>query len=205
MSTSTQLRAGGACGAVFAVVLTTAVGNGSNGYSTGREVAGLAALVLFLPFLACLGSLMREAEGGSGWLSTTALVSGVAGITLKLSSAAPSIAAHRAHVGDGTRLHDLTDGIASALTVASLAPLAVLCAAVAAVALRTGVLPRWLAYGAAVTAAGLAVNAAFLDVAAVPALLLFVLWTLLASAVLLRRSGGRARASATLSQASARG
>ena len=205
MSTSTQLRAGGACGVGFAVVLMTAVGDGSSGYSPGREAAGLAALVLFLPFLACLGSLLREAEGGSGWLSTTALVSGVAGITLKLSSAAPSIAAHRAHVGDGTRLHDVTDGVSNVLTVTSLAPLAVLCAATAVVSLRTGVLPRWLALGAVVTAAALAVNAAFLDVAAVPALLLFVLWTLLASVVLLRRSGSRAPSRAKVTRASAQG
>jgi len=72
--------------------------------------------------------------------------------------------------------------------VLSLYPLAVFCAATAIVAFRTRALPRWLAAGAAVTAAALAVNGAFLGTGSVPALLLFLLWTLLASVHLLRRT-----------------
>ena len=53
---------------------------------------------------------------------------------------------------------------------------------------RSRVLPRWLSVGAAVTAAALAVNGAVLAADAVPALLLFVLWTLLVSVLLLRRT-----------------
>ncbi len=62
------------------------------------------------------------------------------------------------------------------------------CAATAVIAFRTGVLPRWLAAGAAVSAAALAVNGAFLATSSVPALLVFVLWMLLASLYLLRRA-----------------
>jgi steroid 5-alpha reductase family enzyme len=72
--------------------------------------------------------------------------------------------------------------------VICLYPLAVFCAATAIVAFRTRALPRWLAAGAAVTAATLAINGAFLGTDSVPALLLFLLWTLLASVHLLRRT-----------------
>jgi hypothetical protein len=64
----------------------------------------------------------------------------------------------------------------------------VFCAAVALAGFRTRALPRWLAAGAAVTAVTLAVNGGFLRTSFVPALLLFALWTLLASVHLLRRT-----------------
>ncbi len=51
---------------------------------------------------------------------------------------------------------------------------------------RTRVLPRWLGGAAAVTAAALAINGAFLNTSNVPALLLFIAWTLAASLYLLR-------------------
>jgi len=95
---------------------------------------------------------------------------------------------YRAHLAAGTQLHTAIDAIAGGATVLSLYPLAVCCAATAIVAFRTRALPRWLAAGAAVTAAALAVNGAFLTTDFVPALLLFALWTVLASAHLLRRT-----------------
>ena len=95
---------------------------------------------------------------------------------------------HRAHLAAGTQLNAAISAIGDGATVLSLYPLAVFCAATAIVAFRTRALPRWLAAGAAVTAAALAVNGVFLGTDAVPALLLFVLWTLLASVHLLRRT-----------------
>jgi steroid 5-alpha reductase family enzyme len=56
------------------------------------------------------------------------------------------------------------------------------------IAFRARALPRWLGVGAALTAAALAVNGAFLGTGSVPALVLFLLWTLLASVHLLRRT-----------------
>jgi hypothetical protein len=191
MHDRTLARAGAACGAVFAVALTVANGNGQ-GYSPSRSVVGEAALVLFVPFLVYLWSVLRRAEGASGWLSTTALGAGVVGITLKLASGAPEVAMHRAHVADGTQLHDALDGVAGALTVMSLYPLALLLGVVAVLTLRTGVLPRWLGLGAAVTAAALAVNGAFHTTDSVPALLLFILWTLVASVTLYRAARSQA-------------
>jgi hypothetical protein len=74
--------------------------------------------------------------------------------------------------------------VADGATIISLYPLAVCCAAVAALAFRTRALPRWLAAGAGITAVGLAVNGAFIQASSVPAMLLFVLWTLLTSGYL---------------------
>jgi hypothetical protein len=180
-------RLGAASGIVFPIAMFVAVGNGSQ-FTPWRAVAATWALVLALPFLAYLYSLLRAAEGEAGWLSTVALVAGVSGILLKLASHAPELAIHRDRIAKGTQLYKALDNTAGAATLMSLCPLAICCAAVAVIALRERVLPRWLAIFAAATAGALAVNAGFVYASFVPALLLFLLWTLVTSIVLLRRS-----------------
>jgi len=180
-------RLGAACGIVFPIAMFLAVGDGSH-FAPWRAVAATWALVLALPFLTYLCSLLRTAEGDGGWLSTTALVAGASGILLKLASHAPALAIHRDGIPKGTQLYHALDNTAGSATLMSLYPLAVCCAAVAVVALRENVLPRWLAVFAGVTAVALAVNSAFVYASFVPALLLFMLWTLVTSLVLLRRS-----------------
>jgi hypothetical protein len=171
-------RVGSACGAVFAVVLFVANGDGSQPFSGPRAVAGLAALTLAIPFLGYL------ATGAGGWLATTALGSGIAWAALKLGSGAPELAMVKAHVATGSGLHAGLQAIADGATVISLFPLAVCCAAIAVLAFRGRALPRWLAVGAGITAVALAVNGAFIQSSSVPAMLVFVLWTLLASGYL---------------------
>jgi hypothetical protein len=188
MNTPFYPRLAASCGALFAVVLFVAAGNGNETYLAPRAIAGLAALTLFIPFLAYLCSLLRSAEGANGWLGFTALAAGITGITLKIASVVPELALHRSHVADGTALHKLFQSLGDAATVIALYPLAVFCAATAIVALRTAVLPRWLGAGAAVTAIALVVNGAFLEAGFVPALLLFIVWTLVASVHLVRRA-----------------
>jgi hypothetical protein len=182
-------RLGAACGAVFAAVLFVSDGDGSHAFSAPRAVAGVAALTLAIPFVAYVCARLREAEGVHGWLSSTALVAGVSGITLKLASEAPELALHRAHVVDGTQLHKAVDEIAGGATLLSLYPLAAFCAAMAIVSFRTGAFPRWVGASAGITAAALAVNGAFLGVSFVPAFVLFLLWTLLVSISLVRDAG----------------
>jgi hypothetical protein len=182
-------RLGAACGIVFPIAMFLAVGNGNN-FAPWRAVAATWALVLALPFLAYLCSLLRAAEGDGGWLSTTALVAGVSGVLLKLASHAPELAIHRDGIAKGTQLYKALDNSAGAATLVSLYPLAICCAAVAVIALRRRVFPRWLGIFAAVTAVALAVNAGFVYASFVPALLLFLLWTLVTSIVLLRRTSG---------------
>jgi hypothetical protein len=181
-------RLGAACGAAFAIVLTVAAGNGNDEFSGPRAVAGVAAITLALPFVAYLYSVLRTAEGTDGWLAPAALATGIAGIVLKLSSGVPELAAHQAHLAPDTQLGAAVHAMGDGATLISLYPLAVFCAATAIVAFRTRALPRWLAAGAAVTAAALAVNGAFLGAGSVPALLLFLLWTLVTSVYLLRRT-----------------
>ena len=180
-------RLGAACGVVFPIAMFLAVGNGSH-FTPWRAVVATWALVLALPFLAYLWSLLRTAEGDGGWLSTVALVAGVSGVLLKLASHAPELAIHRNGIDEGSQLYKALDNTAGAATLMSLYPLAICCAAVAVIALRRHVLPRWVGMFAAVTAAALAVNAGFLYASFVPALLLFLLWTFVTSIVLLRRS-----------------
>ena len=180
-------RLGAACGIVFPIAMFLAVGDGSH-FAPWRAVAATWALVLALPFLAYLCGLLRAAEGEGGWISTTALVAGVSGIVLKLASHAPALAIHHDRIAKGTQLYKALDNTAGAATLMSLYPLAVCCAAVAVIALRERVLPRWLGIFAAATAVALAVNAGFVFAGFVPALLLFLLWTLVTSIVLLRRS-----------------
>ena len=186
---NTLSRVGAACGAVFAIVLTVAAGDGSQSFSGPRAVAGIAALTLAVPFIAYLCSVLRaQAAEGDRWLAGAALAAGITGIVLKLGSGAPELALHNAHLVPGTQLYSAIDAIAGGATVLSLYPLAVFCAATAIVTFRARALPRWLGAGAAITAAALAVNGAFLGTNSVPALLLFILWTLLASVHLLRRT-----------------
>ncbi|HEY5099477.1 MAG TPA: hypothetical protein VII54_05435 [Gaiellaceae bacterium] len=182
-------RLGAACGIVFPIALFVAVGDG-NTFAPWRAVAATWALVLALPFLVYLWSLLRAAEGEGGWLSTVAVVAGVSGILLKLTSDAPELAIHRDHIAKGTQLYKALDNTAGAATLMSLYPLAICCAAVAVIALRDQALPRWLGMFAAVTAVALAVNAGFVYAGFVPAFVLFLLWTLVTGIVLLRRTSG---------------
>ncbi|HEX3712700.1 MAG TPA: hypothetical protein VHV09_07895 [Trebonia sp.] len=188
---------GSACGAVFAVVLFAANGDGSQPFSGPRAVAGVAALTLAIPFFGYLATVLRPAreDGAGGWLARTALCAGIAWAALKLGSGAPDLAVARAHVAAGTSLHTALSAIADGATVISLLPLAVCCAAIAVLAFRTRALPRWLAAGAGITALALAVNGAFIETSSVPAMLLFILWTLLASGYLTLQAW-RARAAA---------
>jgi hypothetical protein len=181
-------RLGAASGAVFALVLFIASGNGDHSFSTLRAIAGVAAITLALPFIAYISQLLRDAEGANGWLAPAAFAGGVIGIGVKLVSIVPELAIHRAQIADGTQIHKALQEMADGATVLCLYPLALFCAATAIVALRTQVLPRWLGAGAAVTAAALVVNGGFFEASFVPALLLFIAWTLVTSIYLIRRN-----------------
>lgn len=180
-------RLAAACGVVFPIALFLAVGNG-NSFAPWRAVASTWALVLFLPFLAYLCGLLRTAARDDGWLPTLALVAGASGVLLKLVSHAPELAIHQDHIAKGTPLYKALDHTAGAATTLCLYPLAIYAAAVAVIVLREQVLPRWVGVFAVLTAAALVVNGAFVFAGFVPALLLFLLWTLVTAIVVLRRT-----------------
>lgn len=184
-------RLAAACGIVFPIAMFFAVGNGNN-FAPWRAVVATWALVLFLPFLAYLCSLLGRADGDQRWLATLALVGGLSGILLKLISHVPELAIHQDRLAKGTPLYKALDHMAGAATTLSLYPLAICLAAVAIIASRTQVLPRWSSVFAAVTAVALAINGGFVFASFVPALLLFLVWTLVTGVVLLRRSSSTA-------------
>jgi hypothetical protein len=189
MTTPILARLGAACGAIFALTLVVAGGDGE--FSAVGAVLGLSALVVALPFICYLTSVLRDADLGNRWLADTALAGGLVGITLKIASGTAELAIYRVGVAKDTELHKVLTAMSDGATVACLYPLALLCAASAVIALRTHALPTWLGVGAAVTAGALAVNGAFLKSSFVPALLLFALWMLLASVHLIRATSPR--------------
>lgn len=186
MSTQPFAKLGAACGIIFPVGLFLTAGNGYRFWAVA-----LSAIVIFFVFLAYLCSVLARAEGERGWLAQCAFAAGVVGIGLKLGSIAPEIAIRRGHIAVGTPLHAGLQGIADAATDVCLFPLGLMLAAVAVVAVRTGALSRSLAYGAGFTAIALVANGSYnlyVHSGFVPALLLFLLWTLLAGVSLSRRA-----------------
>jgi hypothetical protein len=179
-------RLGAISGALFVLLLFGPSSSGSD--STIVLVLELIGFLFFIPFLGYLWSVLREAEGPGGWLATTAFGAGLVDVTIKLGSLAPGQAAK--DFGDATAIHKALEEMNNVAFIATMLPLSVLMAAVAVIALKTRVLPRWLGWLAAVTAPLLLVNGMFLDAEFGPAFLLFLLWTLLASVVLTVRPSG---------------
>lgn len=189
MSTSVRSTTAAATGAVFAVVLTLANGQGGT-LSTPRDIAATAALTLLIPFTVYVGSLLRARvvdETGT-WLATTAVAGGVVGTCMKLLSDAPQIARSDAKIVDGSQADAALAAVASATTILALFPFALFCLATGVAALRSGALPRWIGVGALVTGASLAVNGCFLHTENVPAVLVLALWCLVTSIHLVRAS-----------------
>jgi hypothetical protein len=181
MTTLASPKLGAACGAVFAVALFASSGNSGH-----VNVVEIAALALFLPFLAYLCRTLHKAEGPGGWLAQSAFASGIAGIAIKIASGVPEVALR--HTDSGTPLHKALNDMATGATQFSLYPLALMLGAVAALTVRTRVLPRWLGFGAALAAVVLAVNGSISGANGGPALVLFLLWTLAASITLFRKA-----------------
>ena len=177
-------RVGAISGALFVVLLLVS----GDGDGTALIVLHLTAFLLFLPFIACLCGVLREAEGGTGWVSGLAFAAAVLGIGVKYGSVAVVIAAR--DLQEGTAVERAFADVGAAAYMISLLPLALCLGAVAVVALRSHALPRWLAIGSALVAVALAVNSTFIDAEYGPAFLLFLAWTLAASLVLV--SGARA-------------
>ena len=159
------------------------------GFWTGIFLEGLGLLLLIV-FLARLWGVLRSAEGGSGWLSMTALAAGLVSVAVKLASFPlgtvafyevrrggldPQLAATLIHANDIS-------------FVTTWAVDAVFLAATAATVLRTGALPRWAGWSAAAIAPFMlaAVAMATSDSAQLPTALVLV-WIVAVSIRLLRR------------------
>jgi hypothetical protein len=184
MITRTGARLGAASGIAYVVALMGASSAGDD--STAALAAELVPMLLFFPFLAYLWSVLRDAEGPGGWLSATALATGVAAVTIKLASTGPAVAARQD--GLSPALHDALQQVNDVSFIVTMLPLGLCMGAVAAVVLRTHVLPAWLGWMAAVLAPLLIANGLALSSQEGPAFLLFLLWILLAAIVVLPRT-----------------
>ncbi len=174
MNTRTSAKVGAACGIASPLALIA-----------GRSSAFMLAafgLALFVPFLAYVCNLLRKAEADGGWLACAAFGAGLMGMTLKLFSVVPEIAYK--DIPTGSSAHHALEGLANGATIASLYPFAIFTAIVALQSLRTDALPHWLGALAALTTVALLVNGSFKHAATVPALLMFIVWTLVAGVTL---------------------
>lgn len=181
--------AAAATGAVFAVVLTVANGQGGT-LSAPRDIAATAALTLLIPFSAYIGGLLRarSVTGTDAWLATTATAAGAVGTGMKLLSDAPQQALSHDGIVAGSQTALALTAMADAITILALFPLGLFALAVGAAAIRSGALPTWLGVGALVAGVSLVVNGCFLHTENVPAMLVMSLWCLLTSIHLVRAS-----------------
>jgi Domain of unknown function (DUF4386) len=223
MSTRTIARTGGAAGALYVVLVFVGQGIAGTGDSpalgsppadyarwlaaNGPGTVGYAGafleligLLAFVVFVAVLYDLLRRFEHERTWLPAAALGAGLVSAAIKIGSAPPMLAAFSLR-------HAIDPQLAKALIemndyafLLTWAVDAVLLGAVAASALRTGALPRWLAISAAVIAALLLASLAGGNEAPPFGFLLALLWFVAAGVVLARADRAPARA-ATLQPA----
>lgn len=115
---------------------------------------GLLAVAAFLVFVGGLWGILRSAEGGNGWVSTTGLVAAAVGVATVVSGdlvpgAAVFLSGPTTDLSTAALLLDAKK-LAEMLTV----PLfAVFLGSVALVVLRAGALPRWVGWSAALVGA----------------------------------------------------
>jgi hypothetical protein len=156
------------------------------------ELLGFAALMVFLGYLSWV---LRRADGEGGWLAGTALVAGVTMIAIKVGSAAPIFAALLRKDEISPELARTLVDINSGAFWISWLPFAVLVAATAGAALRTGLVARPLAWvglvlGAVGVVPGVSLAVAMSDYGAAP-FLLSAVWLAVLSAVLTVRGPRR--------------
>ena len=174
MPSQTRSRLGAASGIAYVLgILSLNSAEQNSNVVLGGEVV---ALMLFVPFLAYLWTHIRDADASGGWLAATALAAGVVAIAVKLAGVLPAILVEQG---------ELSPAIAAAFTrfgdvsfMVSMIPMGFALAAVAAIVLRSGVLPAWLGWSAAAIAPLLIANGFDLGAEFGPAFILFLLWTL---------------------------
>jgi len=159
----------------------------------GRVVVALylpsLAGAFFLGFLGHLCRRLRRAEGEAGSLAVVALAGGVGFVTLFLAgSSASAAAAASMTFGNvpqpSAELARILPQLgALLLLLPGLFAAIVLVVATSLLALRTGVLPRWLAWAGFVAAVILLAGPLFLPLLVLP------LWVAVVSVVLLQRAG----------------
>jgi hypothetical protein len=169
-----------------------------NAMLVGHYLEGLM-LMLFLWFAASLHDVLRRAEAGAETLATTMLGGAIATVAVILVAHAiqAALALRIAPDGDPALLQALF-ALAAMVDAFFAIPLAVFLAATGAVVVRSGAISRWLGWAAGVIAlllvvglAGTLADTGPLVGVGIVGFLLFVLWLLAASSMLLRRGEAR--------------
>jgi|SRR5918994_7527163 hypothetical protein len=172
-----------ACATASAAQLTDAI----------YPITHVLGYLFFLFFLGSLWSALQRAEGSNGWLSAAAFGGGLVSLTIRFSGAtASAAAAQSACAGIEPQLWQVMNSISGAAYFTSFLPLAVLSAASAVLAIWFDALPRWLGWMSAIVAVALLVEGLTGTVYARAtglSFLLFMLWTLVTSIVMMRRVG----------------
>ena len=195
MSDRSLERIGAACGILYVVLIYVGSSIGSLKSSSTRTVLVFLGLLIFMFFLGSLWSALRRAEGSSGWLSTTVFGAGLMSVTINMGSIAPVLAARYRTPGglDPQLARSLLDMEEASYFIAFL-PLSVLLAAFAIIAIRSNDLPGWLgwlaaALSAAFLAGGLAGSTNLASEWAQVPMLVYPLWVVATSVVLIRSAG----------------
>ena len=149
----------------------------------------LAASLLFIWFLAKLRERMLKAEGGTGTLSAMAYGAGIGGVALWLV-ASGLVAAAAVSADDTTKFvldpntYRILNNAAYLIWASGSTIVLITVAATAAIARRSGLLPKWLAWLSFVVAASMLVSIFFIP------FLVFLGWVLVVSVTLMVRPGG---------------
>ena len=156
----------------------------------------LAAMLFLVGFFAALRARLAEAD--DGWLSALAFGAGIASVAFLVVAVSlfisPVAAAHDA--GSDTLdpgIYRLTQDVGYMIWVASVVVGALVVWATSAVALRTGILPRWFAWAGVVVGVLCLVAVFFIPI------FIYWLWILVAGVLLYLRPavGGRPAEAAT--------
>ncbi len=152
----------------------------------------LAAMLFLVGFFAALRARLAEAEAGNGWLAGLAFGAGVASVAFLVVAVSlfvsPVAAAHDA--GRDTLdpgIYRLTQDVGYLIWVASVVVGALVVWATSAVALRTGILPRWFAW------AGVLVGVLCLVAVFFIPIFIYWLWILVAGVLLYLRPAAAGR------------
>ncbi len=216
MTDRTLGRLGASTGALYAVLVTLgngALGSGGRSNATpdltstradvGRWLTTLhtpglldwvsvliegAGLLCLLIFTAYLYSRLRRAENGRGWLAAAALGGGFLAVSLKIGSLAPMLALfYRGQSGLDTQLATALIDMNSFAFIQTWAAEAIFVGAAAAAGIRYSALPGWLAWSGAVVAVLLLAAVPLAFGPAGTAMLLFLVWMIVASVTLVIR------------------
>ena len=162
------------------------------GKSSARVYGGgyveIVAFPLMLVFFGRLRELLRRAEGEGGWLATTAFGAAVAAFGFAaVAFTGEATVYYAGHHGVGASiLVPLVDMFGLAFVFGGM-PFAIALAAIAAVVLRAGGLPRWLGWSAGAIAVMFPATLwSPMDLGQIPHMLLD-LWIVAASILLIRR------------------